>query len=61
MLIVDEVAGAYIAWGARACLQITKSNAAMLKLMNVKQVPTKAGWEGSSPKDTAPNAAPDLK
>jgi len=25
MLVVDEVAGAYIAWGERACLQITQA------------------------------------
>ena len=24
MLVVDEVAGAYIAWGGRACLQRTQ-------------------------------------
>ena len=25
MLVVDEVAGAYIAWDGRACLQITQA------------------------------------
>jgi len=52
MLNFDEVEGVYIAWGRRKCLQRTKLYVVMLKLMNVKQVPTRVGWEGMSPMGT---------
>jgi len=48
ILVVDEVAGAYIAWGERAHLQITQAKCCYVETDECEEVPTEVGWEGTS-------------